>query len=160
HRRRGGVTNGVLVALCALGALSAAALVLEPRSIWGQARPTELLPGAVAAARQPHQALIDKLATLIEQSVGVLGIHHRGSGPSEGVVLWVDDGLPGSQGRAEEREIAVLSHSLLMRTVTIYRIAAAGEPDRRARLGSLEFCEALRADRRCGTLVVASGVTD
>ncbi len=153
--------NGLLVVLCALGGLSAAALILEPRIIFGEPGAEGAPAGPVPAAHEPHQVLINKLAALIEQSIGVLGIHPRGAGRYEEIVLWVDDDTPGGQGSPDEREIAIVSHSPVMRTITIYRIAGPGEPGRRvARVGSLAFCEALRADRRCGTLVVAAGVAD
>jgi hypothetical protein len=159
--RRGGTVNGLLVALCALGGLSTAALVLEPRIIFGEPDAEGPPTGPVTAAHEAHQDLINKLAALIEQSIGVLAIHPRGAGRYEEIVLWVDDDTPNGQGWPDEREIAIVSHSPVMRTITIYRIVGPGEPGKRnPGMGSLAFCEALRADRRCGTLVVASGVAD
>ncbi len=153
--------NGLLVALCGLGGLSAAALVLEPRIIFGEPRAEGPSAGPVAATHEAHQGLINKLAALVEQSIGVLGIHPRGAGRYEEIVLWVDDDTPGGQGWPDEREIAIVSHSPVMRTITIYRIVGPGEPGRQITgVGSLAFCEALRADRRCGTLVVATGIED
>jgi hypothetical protein len=155
------MVNGLLVALCALGGLSAAALVLEPRIIFGEPGQAGPADAAVAAAHRPHQDLVNRLAALVGQSVGVLGIHPRGAGPYEEIVLWVDDGTPGGAGVPDEAEIAIVSHSRVMRTITIYRIVGPGPPARRtAGLETPAFCEALRADRRCGTLVAAAGVAD
>jgi hypothetical protein len=158
--RRGATISPLLVVLCALGALSIAALVLEPRIILGQRGSPPSNP--VPAGHEEHQRLIERLAELIEHSVGVLGLHHRGAAPYEEIVLWLHDVAPASPGRPVEREIAILSHSLVMRTITLYRIVGPGEPAGRtaATLGSLAFCEMLRADRRSGAVVLASGVSD
>ncbi|MCH8343783.1 MAG: hypothetical protein IH983_07335 [Planctomycetes bacterium] len=82
------------------------------------------------------------------------------------MVLWLqDDDSEGIQGQADESELAVLSHSLVLRTITIYRLAdgeeaAAGRRwDPRQPAGAA-FCDRFRADPRVGSMVLIAGVSD
>ncbi len=72
---RGGTINGMLVTLSILGSLTAAAFYVAPGYL--NAQPAR--PSSVPAAYADHQSLIDLVATLIAQSVGVLAIHPRGA---------------------------------------------------------------------------------
>ena len=160
-RRRGGTFHGLLITLSIIGALGVTTLILGPRYlVAGIGEP----PPAVAAGHERHQALIDDLARLIAQSVGVLAIHGRESTPYEEVVLWLADNDPnGRDGKADERELAVLSHSSILHTIPIYRMTGEGEGNRRtprAPRGSPAFCDGFRADPRVVPLILVGGVSD
>ena len=158
-RHRGGTINGVLITLSIVGALTAASVFWAPQYLNAQVRPG--LP-EVTAAQPGRQSLIEDLAAVIEQSVGVLAIHPRGATPYEELVLWLaDDDEHGRDGRADDPELAVLSHSSVLRTITIYRMAAGGPsgstgPAR----SSPEFCRRWRADARVRSLVLGRDVAD
>ena len=158
--RRGGTINGMLVTLSILGALTTATIFVAPQYLAAQSQPP--LGPVIAASAPAHQALIDDLATVIEQSVGVLAIHRRGATPYEEVVLWLadnDDG--GTRGRADRPELAVLSHSNVLHTVTVYQMTGNSAT---APLGvgrtSPEFCRRWRANERVTSVVLGRGVAD
>ena len=156
--RRGGVINGLLVTLSVLGALTVATIFVAPQYL--AAQPSKA-PSIIAAGTPAHQALIDDLATVVEQSVGVLAIHPRGATPYEEIVLWLADIDGGTDGRADEPELAVLSHSTVLQTVTVYRMTGDSTT---GTLGvprtSPEFCRRWRADERVKSIVLGRGVAD
>ncbi len=164
-RHRGGTINGVLLTLSILGALTAASFFWAPQYLNAQVQ--HGLP-VVPAAGPGHQSLIDDLAAVISQSVGVLAIHPRGATPYEELVLWLaDNDDHGSDGRADDPELAVLSHSSVLQTITIYRMAAGGSLGPTGVSGvsgvsrsSPEFCRRWRADARVRRLVLGRGVAD
>ena len=158
-RHHGGTINGVLVTLSILGALTAASFFWAPQYLNAQVR--QGLP-VVPAAQPGHQSLIDDLAAVISQSVGVLAIHPRGATPYEELVLWLaDNDDHGSDGHADDPELAVLSHSSVLQTITIYRMAAGGPPGPTGvSRSSPEFCRRWRADARVRSLVLGRGVAD
>ncbi len=155
--RHGGTINGMLVTLSILGSLTAATFYVAPQYL--AAGPAA--PSAVPAVHPRHQRLIEDVATLISRSVGVLAIHPRGVSPFQEMVLWLADNDPdGADGRADESELAILSHSSVLHTITIYRrdggiLSAAGVARK-----SPEFCRAWRADPGVSTLVLGRGVSD
>ena len=149
----------MLVILSILGALTAASFLWAPQYLSAQVR--QGLP-VVPAARPDHQSLIDDLAAVISQSVGVLAIHPRGATPFEELVLWLaDNDDAGRDGRADDLELAVLSHSSVLQTITIYRMEGDGVlvPAEVSR-SSPEFCRRWRADARVRRLVLGRGVAD
>ena len=154
---RGGTINGMLVTLSILGSLTAATFYVAPRDL--AAQPAG--PSSVPAAHPDHQRLIDDLATLIAQSVGVLAIHPRGASPFQEMVLWLaDNDAEGADGRADESELAILSHSSVMHTVTIYRPTGGRISSTQVARKSPEFCRHWRADRDVNGLVLGWGVSD
>ncbi len=159
-RHRGGTINGVLITLSILGALTAASFFWAPQYLNAQVRPG--LP-EVTAAHPDHQSLIEDLAAVIEQSVGVLVIHPRGATPYEELVLWfADNDAHGRDGRADDPELAVLSHSSVLQTITIYRMAAGDsfEPITGVSRSSPEFCRRWRANAHVRSLVLGRDVAD
>ncbi len=147
----------MLVTLSILGSLTAATFYVAPQYL--AAQPAG--PSTVPAAQPSHQRLIDDLATLVAQSVGVLAIHPRGVSPYEEIVLWLaDNDAEGADGRADESELAILSHSSVMHTVTIYRPTAGRISSAQVARKSPEFCRHWRADSGVSGLVLGWGVSD
>ena len=155
--RRAGVIQGLLVTLSVLGALTVATIFVAPQYLAAQPQVQPII-----AARKPaHQALIDDLAAVVEQSVGVLAIHPRGVTPYEEVVLWLADNVGGTDGRADEAELAVLSHSSVLQTVTVYQMTgetAAGTFG--VPRSSADFCRRWRADGRVKSVVLGRGIAN
>ncbi len=154
---RGGTINGMLVTLSIVGSLTAVTFYVAPQYL--AAQPGS--PSAVPAAHPGHQRLIDDLATLIAQSVGVLGIHPRGATPYQEMVLWLaDNDAAGADGRADETELAILSHSSVMQTITLYRPTGGMISPARVAPKSPDFCRHWRADPGVEGLVLGCGVSD
>jgi len=156
--RRGGVIQGLLVTLSVLGALTVATIFVAPQYLAAQPQVQPI----IAAGTPAHQALIDDLAAVVEQSVGVLAIHPRGVTPYEEVVLWLADNDGGTDGRADQAELAVLSHSSVLQTVTVYQMT--GEDAATSTLGvprsSADFCRRWRADGRVKSVVLGRGIAN
>jgi hypothetical protein len=157
HLHRGGTINGMLVTLSILGSLTAATFYVAPQYLAAQ----PAVPSAVPAVYPDHQGLIEDVATLIAQSVGVLAIHPRGASPFQEMVLWLaDNDAAGTDGRADESELAILSHSRILHTITIYRRDGGSISPARAARKSPEFCRRWRADPGVTALVLGRGVSD
>lgn len=158
NTRHGGTLAGLLATLSILGALTAAAVVVGPR----------YLPAGAASAGPDtrarvagHEELIQSLGTLLERSTGVLAIHARGASPFHEVVLWLGDEQ--RRGRVDQQELAVLSHSRIMRTVTLYHLRPgepAGGTFDPASLDGPDVCNRWRTDPRVRPLVVATDVSE
>jgi hypothetical protein len=158
RRRRGGTLGGVLVTLSLVGTLTVTTVLVAPRYL--AAEPPA--PQGVGAASVVHQELIDDLAGIVGRSVGVLAVHEPGPTPYMEMVLWLTDGPGATDGRPDDRELAVLSHSAVLQTITIYRLAADEEmagPVLDA-LGGTAFCDRWRAHPNVVPLVLARGVSD
>jgi hypothetical protein len=160
RRRRGGTLGGLLLILSLVGTLTVTTVVVGPRYLAADPPPP---PEEVAAITAVHQGVIDDLGEIVERSVGVLALHERGATPYLEMVLWLADDPQGADGRPDGRELAVLSHSAVLQTITIYRLAG---DDQRAtgpasdRWDSPAFCDHWRADPRVVPLVLARGVSD
>lgn len=161
--RRGGTTAGLLITLTIISALGVSAIVIAPRYLNAGTALVDLHPQVRPARVDPHQRLLDDLALMIARCVGVLAIHQRGATPFVEVVLWLEDAPGGVTGKADRNELAVLSHSAVMRTVTIYRLAAdepAAAPGTLPPSGSPTFCDRWRADANVTPMILAQGVSD
>lgn len=157
--RRGGSLGSLMLTLTLLGALTATTVVIAPRFLAAETP----RPDQVRAALPLHQRLIEDLGAIIDRSVGVLALHRRESGPYLEIVLWLsDDADHGEPGRADESEIAVLSHSRVMRSISLYRLTEPGGAPVAAGLGRTgpAFCDRWRADPRVEPVVLATGVSD
>jgi len=155
--RRGGVIQGLLVTLSVIGALTVATIFVAPQYLAAQPQ----VQPTIAAGKPADQALIDDLAAVVEQSVGVLAIHPRGVTPYEEVVLWLTDNAGGTDGRADQAELAVLSHSSVLQTVTIYQLT--GDTATRTwgvPRTSADFCRRWRADERVKSVVLGRGIAN
>jgi hypothetical protein len=158
-RRRGGTLGAVLLMLSLLGGITVTTVVLAPRYLAADTPP----PEGVMAANVGNQELIDDLAQIVGRSVGVLAVHDRGPTPYMEIVLWLTDAPGGVDGRPDDRELAVISHSEVLQTITIYRLAADEETTAGTTLDSQrgpEFCDRWRAHPNVMPLVLARGVSD
>ncbi len=162
RHRRGGTLTGLLVTLSIIGALGVTTVIVAPQYLSAGVEPPQ--PQAVTARLHEHQQLIDDLAGLIARSIGTIAIHPRGATPYEEIVLWLADGqAEGTAGRADEAELAVLSHSSVLHTITVYRLEDPEAERSRTVVvprSSPAFCERWRADPRVGSLVLGRGVSD
>jgi hypothetical protein len=158
RRRRGGTLGAVLVALSLVGTVTVTTVVIAPRYLAADPPP----PQGVAAASPVNQELIEGLAEIVGRSVGVLAVHERGATPYVEMVLWLDDVPGGVTGKPDDCELAVLSHSAILQTITIYRLAAeeqAAGPAFAADAGAA-FCDRWRAHPAVVPLILARGVSD
>jgi hypothetical protein len=125
--RRGGTTGGLLLTFALFGTLAATAAVVTPAylSASGPERP------APVAARMPaHQQMIELLGSLVSRSKEVLAVHQRGASPYLEIVLWLDDA--DNPGRIDPAEVAVITHSEILRTISYFALPDSGEEAEKA----------------------------
>ncbi|MHC4100057.1 MAG: hypothetical protein ACYTEY_13040 [Planctomycetota bacterium] len=142
-----------------VGAATVTTVIVAPRYLAAEPPPSQ----DVAAASIVNQELIDDLADIVGRSVGVLAVHDRGPTPYVEIVLWLADAPGGVDGRPDDRELAVLSHSAVMQTITIYRLGDGDESTPQRLLDSHrgpDFCNRWRAHPNVMPLVLARGVSD
>jgi hypothetical protein len=144
-----------------VGALAVSAAVVGPQIGHGFGT-NEAAPPPVAARRQDHRTLMEHLTGLIGRSSAVLAVHQRGTTPYLEIVLWLGD--EDRSGRAEPAEVAIVSHSRIMQTLTLYEWAGGKAPAEGALAivapGAPAFCNAWRADRHVRPQVILAGVSD
>src|SRR5262245_52769593 len=145
--RRGWSPTGLLLLLSLLGAVAATAAVIGPRFGHGEAR-AAVPPLPQPARREDHRTLMEHFSGLIGRSTAILAVHQRGVTPYLEMVLWLSD--DNGSGHAEPSEVAIVSHSRLMQTVTLYRwTAGAAKPDGGLAVvgpSAPAFCDAWRAN--------------
>lgn len=156
--RMGAVASGLVLTIATIGSLSAMAAFVVPEFVSGEA------PAPKYEREQPahRQEVLEGLAGLIGGSLEVLAVHQRGVTPFVEVVLWLEDAK--NPGVIDEDEIAVVSHSRVLRKVTCYTMSLDDrQPSAALDRDSLRapaFCDAFRADRRVRPNTVAVGVSD
>jgi hypothetical protein len=168
-RRRRGATAAGAIGLVALAAsLMAAAMIFRP--FRAAAVPAPAQRGSVTAAASAHQAVIDLLASVVTRSSAVLAVHERGATPYVEIVLWIEDGA--GAGRIDAREVAVISHSAVLRTVWLAQaiddsgphradpLAQPAPPLSSAEASSPEFPAAFRARPDVQRRLIATEVAD
>jgi len=159
-RRRGSTVGGLLIVGSIIGSLVLSAVVIAPR-FSGGASIEDIDPVAARHARDAeHQQSVDELAAIIGGSASVLAIHQRGMSPYAEIVLWMRD-ADGSR-RAEASELAVISHSRIMRTIKVYLIDDEAAAPRLAvhRFDDPAFCAAWRSSRQVSSRVLVAGVSN
>jgi hypothetical protein len=158
-RSRGSTLAGVLWTIVLAGAVVATAAVITPSGL--RAR-TPALPAEIAARLPEHQQVAELVAELIGRSCEVLAIHPRGTTPYLELVLWLEDAP--ETGTIDLGEVAVLSHSRVLQTMTFYVLdddeAAAAEGLRREEACKPAFCRAWRDRRDVVARVIATGLSD
>ncbi len=160
--RRGGTLAGWLVALSMIGTFGVTAAVVTPRFLAGG----ELPPSTTTAAMPVPQRLIESMAARLGRSVAVVAIQDRGATPYEEAVLWLED--IENPGHIDPAELAVISHSRVLQTITYYGIDPHVSGDdaptavwvERFDLTGPEFCVRWRAHPSVVSRVLAVGVSD
>ena len=114
--RVGGVLRSLLLFVCGAVGLAAAALLLEPQALVAVAHP----PQPSNTGERAHDEFAATLADLVGESLEVLAITNHSPASSASIVLWMND--TENPGVIDPREIAVISHSQLLRTITVYTL--------------------------------------
>ncbi|MCZ6836430.1 MAG: hypothetical protein O7G85_11705 [Planctomycetota bacterium] len=156
-RCRGGATTGLLTMLASFGALGAAAVFVGPRVI--QAGSSEV--SEIITARSPmHQKQFELLTTLIARSQALLMVHDRGTRPYEEMLLWMEDRQ--SPGTMETSELALISHSRILQTITLYRFDAenGNTPEIGLNWQDPKFCDAWRSNPDVVATSIVGGISD
>jgi hypothetical protein len=154
-RRRGGTTAGLITALLVAGGLTATAVIVTPRALKASG------PTAEPARHPAHQDVMEIFGALVARSHAVLAIHPPGATPYQEIVLWLEDGP--RVGAIEAGEVAVVSHSPVMRTIALHTLApasvAAATPIDRAAAAAPAFCSDWRDHADVTRTVLAHGIT-
>jgi hypothetical protein len=114
--RWGGSINGLVATIALVAGLGAASIVITPRVLWAGSGE----PSAQPAREPAHREALEQLAALIGRSHAVLAMHDRSASHFVEVVLWIEDAS--NPGVIDSEELAVISHSDIMRTITFYAI--------------------------------------
>lgn len=115
-RRRGGTSIASIFAILSLTSILATiAWVARPMYLHADITPT---PQTITAANPRHQQIIQLLADLLQNSSNVTAIHPRDPSPYAEVVLRTS-----GQGQpVTADQIALLSHSRVLQTITLYTL--------------------------------------
>lgn len=155
RRRFRRAAPGTLACLCVLGGAS---FFFSPKSIFAESHVQQ----ARLARDASHQAALDAIASMTSRSVEVLAIHERERSPQVEIVLWISDAR--NPGAIDADELVVVSHSRLLRTITMYLADSSGTRSSVGWLISREeatrpgFCDRWRANPLVAGRVMATGV--
>jgi hypothetical protein len=178
HRliRYGVALRSVLMFACGAGALIGAAAILDPVSLIAVSNPDASGQPPRAKSQHSHREFLASMAKLITGCVEVLAVHDRTASPYAEIVLWMDDHV--NQGVIDADELAIVSHSSLLRAVTVYSMnghqpnaaVATGNGDgfSRSAIPPLDretvsqpaFCDRWRALAVVRPHVIAQGISD
>lgn len=114
RRRRGGTITQVAALVAAFG-LAGAAVLVSPRFVASAEDPGT---GGVRARTPEHQSTIDALASLVGRSRAVVSVRQPPEASFFEIVLWLADET--NPGRVDASEVAVITHSPALRTLTLY----------------------------------------
>lgn len=163
--RRGGTTGGLIALLCIFGTLTTAAVVFTP-----QLGTADTASGTFTDQPHERQLVANRLASLLGGTREVLVVHQRGPTPYLEAVVWVDDRF--NRGVIDPMEVAVISHSRVLQTVTWFALPAALadqfqqwsdlgadvlDPQRLTEPG---FCDRWRAHPDVTPRVIGTGISD
>jgi hypothetical protein len=182
-RHRGQAGPKLFLLACGLVGFGIFKLLDSPALKLAQARAQDQ---STSQQRAFHAEFVSTLDKLIEHSVEVLSIHHRGSTPYEEIVLWRDDSK--NPGVIDPEEIALVSHSPLLGTMTVYTLVGTAEranalsasntrsgnagesrsaaraifssPLTRDAVAHPSFCDRWRAHSKVRPQVIATGLSD
>lgn len=121
--RIGGVLRSMLMFVCGAVVLVGAALMLEPNALQAVGGHT-LAPAPVHSSQRTHDEFAETLSTLIANCKEILALNNHQPNAQASIVLWVKDDE--NLGVIDPEEIAVISHSQLLRTVTAYSMEKRG----------------------------------
>lgn len=143
--------------LASFGALGAVAVVVGPRLTQAGAQE---LPTTTTARIPGHQTQLELFAAMVARSQAVLAVCQGGSRSHEELLLWMEDRE--SPGILEDSELALISHSRILQTITYHRLDPA-HADSTA-LGEAwrdpGFRQRWRTDPRIESTVLAAGISD
>jgi hypothetical protein len=112
--RAAAAMKSLLTMLCGVAILATSAMLLDAATLQAQS-----VNGAdISATRDAHHAFIRSLAGMLGQCEGVLALRDERDGAETEVVVWLDDSH--DVGRVNADELAVVRHSPLFQTVTLY----------------------------------------
>jgi hypothetical protein len=154
---RGAALTSTGIVLAVLGAAAVGLVIIRPQFAFGPSQAAATAPAISSAQR----ALLLRVEELLRTSKAVLAVHPRGSDPFEEMVIWLDD--TENPGVLDRRELALLSHSRIMRTLTLFMTAAsvkagsAIEPEAASRQG---FCNLWRSEPGVVGVVIATDIAD
>lgn len=151
--RRGSAMTTTLIALSIAASLAATAWFASPAYLHaGSTSQHE----AVVAQSERHQQIIELIANLIGSSAEVIAIYPRGVTPYAEVVLR----LAGAGESVNGDEIALLSHSRLLQTVTLYTHSEGDHELTRSELLDRGFPDQWRGDPLVQPRLLAAGLSD
>lgn len=111
--RRGHVLVAVLTSLATIGGVVAISAFVSPYALWGSEQ----------AHRNDHLSdtqtrVLELVQDTLQSCTAIVAVQARGATPYEELVVWLDDiERPGS---ASIGEIAVIGHSRVLQTLTLY----------------------------------------
>jgi hypothetical protein len=113
--RLGGVMRSLLMFVCGAVLLGGAAIVLEPQALVAVHQPQPL-----DRSQQRRDEFSENLAALLSNCLEVLACNNHSPNAQASVVLWASDDE--NPGVVDPKEIKVISHSPLLRTITVYTL--------------------------------------
>ncbi len=117
--RAGAVIKSLLTTVCGGAMLMTAAAVLDPATL----QASSIAQSRPAIARDAHQEFVRSLASLIAQSRHALAVNQRIEDRGSEIILWFED--THDLGRINADELALMRHSPLFQTITIYTASKA-----------------------------------
>lgn len=154
--RAGAVIKSLLTTLCGAALLMTAADVLDPATLQAESTiaPRPALP------RDAHQEFVRSLSSLVGQSHSVLAIKPRQDDRGAQLVLWLED--THDLGQVDADELALIRHSPLFQTITLYTVSRHAVDLRPAELdpASPAFLDRWRSMSAVQARVIATGISD
>lgn len=166
RRRRGSSVAGLLIFLGLATAIATTAVVFKPHRSFGAGQDDH----ADAPLDTEYDMVFEQITQLIGRTHAVIAVHPRGQSPFEEIVVWVADLR--KNNRIDPEEIAVISHSRILHTITWYALDAQvynGEPEWSqvfgpassvADVASQHFCDRFRSHRDVMPRVIATGIRE
>jgi len=118
--RLGAILRSLLMLTCSAGLLIGAAVVVDPQQLRGDSEASQ----PRTEPRDLHRDYARSLADLISNCHEVLAVHEPGASPYSEIVLWVNDDT--NPGTIDPKEVAIISHSRLFHTITVYSMESGG----------------------------------
>ena len=156
--RRGSALQTVLITMCLISTLLVTAWLSRPVFVRAQST----APVTITAHHLQHQHIIESIAALIAGSSKVLAIHPRGHSPFVEIVLRME----AAEQHISPSEIAVISHSRILQTITFYSLEASDEDQVPGSFADAEallqpgFCDRWRGSEYVMPRVLARGILD
>lgn len=155
HCHRGSAMTGTLIAVSITCVLAVAAYFAVPATL--HARGDRI--SAIAAHVERHQEILDLIAGMIGASAEVISIHSRGETPYAEIVLRVS----GDEHSITSGQIALICHSKVMRTITLYELPDTDESTavlERDTMRTAGFRDRWRGNPEIAPRILATGISD